>query len=407
MTDRAIEETIMLNYEIRRAVRTREDHLPAAGWSMRDARISSPMLRRKAIEATLDAMAAESPLRVRLELQGDAMNDLRVLVQNDRLLTTGDHSRAACPPLRQWTATLPDFLRRQFVVLESTNRDELIVNPPGGPATAQPPATAVAGSFRHAGQEIISCTSTLSSPAPPRASLTFHLEDARRPGNGHGRAHRPRPNEQWWLTRATGPIARKSSSRSTMRRSNSLTWNCRKGPSYGRCTLPASPSSQAMAPRALAGRSAGSCSRGEDGQRRFELPSRAEIWRQASGGCRHLLPVDFPLVRKVKSYPHGKDIAIERSLLDVYVPKSHDWYFDGKLHPTDAAEQTAARVSALNQQGQRLIEAYNDKDPTFTRRKGSREFQRTGLIGPNRCNTSREAKIIATCRARSATTQAS
>ena len=52
---------------------------------MRDARVTVPMLRQKTIEATSDEPGA--PVRVRLALQDDLMDELRVLVESDRLLT--------------------------------------------------------------------------------------------------------------------------------------------------------------------------------------------------------------------------------------------------------------------------------------------------------------------------------
>ena len=59
VTDRAIEETIFLNYSIRNAgIHELTFLLPA---SMADARISTPMLRRKTV-APVDPKAAGSPL---------------------------------------------------------------------------------------------------------------------------------------------------------------------------------------------------------------------------------------------------------------------------------------------------------------------------------------------------------
>ena len=129
ITDRAIEETIFLNYSIRNAgIHELTFLLPA---SMADARISTPMLRRKTV-APVDPKAAGSPLRVRLELQGDVMNDLRVLVENDRLLTPGSHDgpaarlRGGCRPRR------PTSCGTSTSCWKPRNRDELVVEPPVG-----------------------------------------------------------------------------------------------------------------------------------------------------------------------------------------------------------------------------------------------------------------------------------
>ncbi len=126
VTDRAIEETIFLNYGIRNAgIHELTFLLPA---SMADARISTPLLRRRTIVA-VDPKTAGSPLRVRLELQGDTMNDLRVMVQNDRLLTPGP--QAAPLPGFETAAGGTSVVRHQYAVLETNNRDELVVEPAG------------------------------------------------------------------------------------------------------------------------------------------------------------------------------------------------------------------------------------------------------------------------------------
>ena len=100
VTDRAIEETIFLNYSIRNAgIHELTFLLPA---SMADARISTPMLRRKTVAARRSQGRRQPACAVRLELQGDVMNDLRVLVENDRLLTPGSAGphTAPLPPLK-------------------------------------------------------------------------------------------------------------------------------------------------------------------------------------------------------------------------------------------------------------------------------------------------------------------
>ncbi len=63
------------------------------------------------------------------------MNDLRVLVENDRLLTPGSHL-APLPAFEavaggaRGTPGPVDFVRHQYAVLQTTNRDELVVEPP-------------------------------------------------------------------------------------------------------------------------------------------------------------------------------------------------------------------------------------------------------------------------------------
>ena len=121
VTDRAVEETILLDFTIQQAG-TRQLVFQLPAW-MRDSRIQSPMLRQKTIEPT--GPQADAPVRVRLDLQDEVMNKLRVLVENDRLLAP---QRFSAPiPVVESGAT-----QRQFVALQGAGRDELIVEPSPG-----------------------------------------------------------------------------------------------------------------------------------------------------------------------------------------------------------------------------------------------------------------------------------
>ena len=82
---------------------------------LREARISAPLLRRK----TIEDVSAEQ-IRVRLELQDEVMGQLRVLVENDRLITTEE--RSVPIPIVENVR-----IEAQFVALESAGRDELRV----------------------------------------------------------------------------------------------------------------------------------------------------------------------------------------------------------------------------------------------------------------------------------------
>ena len=233
VTDRAIEETIMLNYEIRNAgVRELTFLLPA---SMRDARISTPMLRRKTV-APADPKNADGPLRVRLELQGDAMNDLRVLVENDRLLPSGSSSYSAPLPSPETAGGAADFLLRQFVVLENTNPDELTVEPLRGMEEIR--------RQQREWQTLCERLHTnnlykayLVQPGAGSPRLSFHLV-AHEELQTAGRVSTSRRRR--WLSTPTGRIGRKWSSRSTTLRNSSWTWSCPRARSCGRSTWRAS-----------------------------------------------------------------------------------------------------------------------------------------------------------------------
>ena len=147
VTDRALEETILLNFTIQHAgIRKLSFLLPA---TMADSRISVEKLRQKTVEPV--GKEAGSPVRVTIELQDEEMGLLHVLVENDRLLTPGSHdvpipmietgqaasekgdsphlSEAPSEPLRQM-GTVPFFRTgRRYAVIENAGRDEVVVEP--------------------------------------------------------------------------------------------------------------------------------------------------------------------------------------------------------------------------------------------------------------------------------------
>ena len=118
LTDRALEETIFLNFTINNAgIRTVSFLLPA---DMADSRVSSvPMSRQK---PTIEPIGKEpgSPLRVTVELQEEVMDELHVLVKNDLLLTPGSHE--APVPVVELGRT-----NRRYVVIQNAGRDEVVV----------------------------------------------------------------------------------------------------------------------------------------------------------------------------------------------------------------------------------------------------------------------------------------
>ncbi|MCO6455076.1 MAG: hypothetical protein J5I93_07225 [Pirellulaceae bacterium] len=122
VTERTIEETLLLDFTIRDAgIRQIQFLLP--DW-MRDARIDVPLLRQKTIEPVEDAgrpLPHAAMIRVRLELQDELIGQVRVLIQNDRLLS--DQVQSA-PLVVVETGTT----EQRFVTLESAGRDEVVVS---------------------------------------------------------------------------------------------------------------------------------------------------------------------------------------------------------------------------------------------------------------------------------------
>jgi hypothetical protein len=117
VTERAIEETLLVLLTVQNAG-LREVSFVLPAW-MKDSRIHAPMLRQKTVEPT--GPEAGAPVRVRLELQDERSGDLRVLVENDRLLTA-DMYTVPIPVLQT-----PATRLQRFVALESAGRDEVVV----------------------------------------------------------------------------------------------------------------------------------------------------------------------------------------------------------------------------------------------------------------------------------------
>ncbi|MCR4411289.1 MAG: hypothetical protein NUV77_02555 [Thermoguttaceae bacterium] len=117
VTERAIEETLLVLLTIQNAG-LREVSFVLPAW-MKDSRIHVPMLRQKTVEPA--GPEAGAPVRVRLEFQDERSGDLRVLVENDRLLTSDTYT-VPIPVLKT-----PATRLQRFVALESAGRDEVVV----------------------------------------------------------------------------------------------------------------------------------------------------------------------------------------------------------------------------------------------------------------------------------------
>ena len=123
VTDRALEETVLFDYRVLHAgVRELAFTLP---WWMADARIRVPMLRQKTAQPVNDE--EHSPIRVRLELQDEVMGQIRVLIENDRMLQTGVELFAPIPQAIKGER-FDAFSIRQFVTLEKAGLDDIQVD---------------------------------------------------------------------------------------------------------------------------------------------------------------------------------------------------------------------------------------------------------------------------------------
>ncbi|MCX5659362.1 MAG: hypothetical protein NTW19_06515 [Planctomycetota bacterium] len=116
VTDRVVEETILLDFAVRYAgIRQIDFLLPAA---LADARMAVPMLRQKSVAPA--GKGLPGLVRVRLELQEELMGQVRVLIESSRLRT--EELQQASIPIVETGRT-----ERRFVALEGAGRDEVTV----------------------------------------------------------------------------------------------------------------------------------------------------------------------------------------------------------------------------------------------------------------------------------------
>ncbi len=358
VTDRAIEETIFLNYSIHNAgIHELGFLLPA---SMADARISTPMLRRKTV-AAVDPKVAGSPLRVRLELQGDVMNDLRVLIQNDRLLTPGSEKDPHTAPLPGFEAAAggpTGLVRHQYAVLQTSNRDELVDEPLVGLEALSRQQQQWQALSELLGTKRL-YQAYLVQPGARQPRLSFYLqrhEEVETAGARIDLAQTTIVVDANGAYRAKVELSLDNSSEQF------LDVELPEGATLWTVHVAGEPVKPAQVP-------------GAKDARHVLLPVR----KTAKGDPNYpvvlkyggKLPplsvtsgVEFPLVRNVKSYPRPGNIGIEQSQVEIFVPKSHQWFaFGGTMHETaDEADLKAGRIAAFNKQGERLIEASRDKD---------------------------------------------
>ena len=119
-TKQALEYTLLLDFTIRRAgIREVAFLLPEA---LAEARISVPLLREKTITPSTDQPGW---VEVKLLLQDEVTQQLRVLIEDDRLLTD-----------QTYTTPIPQVLTGQttmrYVAIENTGRDEAVVETVSG-----------------------------------------------------------------------------------------------------------------------------------------------------------------------------------------------------------------------------------------------------------------------------------
>jgi len=333
VTDRAIEETVLLDFTVRNAgVRELSFLLPAA---IGQPRIQVPMLRQQSIEP-VDKRPG-SPLRVRLELQAPRMDNLRVLVENDRVLS----NQPIVPPIPRVETGRTE---RQLVAIESAGRDELVVERAEGlePIGRQQGQWGVLTSYLRGGATL--AYQVNPGAESPQLVLRTRVREAVQTVGA-----------RIWLGETTLVFDAHGAYRATV----TYRLDNRTEP-YLVVALP--PDAELWCAHVAGEPVKPIADPQQAGSRRVLVPlvktalgdSAYRVVIQYAGRVaepRWLTQVDFPLVRTV-------NVQVARSLLRLHLPATHWWtQFGERMRRVDSEEELEAeRVAADTQQTERLLE---------------------------------------------------
>ncbi|MCE9605146.1 MAG: hypothetical protein K8U03_09630 [Planctomycetia bacterium] len=330
VTDRAIEETILLEFTIRDAgVREVAFQLPAA---LADAKIGVPQLREKKIEP----IGTDGRLiRVRLLLQDEVMDQLRVLVESDRLRTSLEQS-APIP--------LPETgrIEGRFVTLEGFGRDELVVDKTTGLeplGRQQQQWQVVAGLLRGGATQAYRVEPTAVDPQltyTTRSRATVETVGAR-----IGLAETTLVVDEFGAYRGvqTYRVDNKSEQFLVVELpQGSLLWTVWVAGEPVKPT-PAPPPASAREVRIPLVKTA-------EGDLDYELKI---VYGGKLASLQTLTKVDFPLVRTV-------NVKVELSQVRLYLPESFDWFdFGGTMKPVqEESVIQAGSLSYFNKSAEKL-----------------------------------------------------
>jgi hypothetical protein len=335
VTDRAVEETTLIDLEIRNSgVRRVAFALPA---ELADATIRVPLLR----ERTLQPLPDSDEVLVTLTLQDEVMQQLRILITSARLISDGEQT-VRLPRLVDLPVT------RRLVVLESAGRDEVEVTATQGldPLGRQQRDWALLAPVLRGGQ-----ADAYSAPAGVAApTLRF----------------RPRPRDTVQTAGAGIGLARTDlfvDANGAYRMRQVYHVNNRTE-QFLDLRLPAGARLWAVS---VAGEPVKPVVSGEDGGVRIPLVKTAsgdlDYPVELMLGGRMDPPragrsVDFPLIRTV-------NIACEQSQVELRLPRTHRWFaFDGTLRRLEDGDQlVAGEIAYQTGLAKRLVQTLESGNP--------------------------------------------
>jgi autotransporter-associated beta strand protein len=340
VTDREVKETIVLNFTVQRAgVRELRFQLPA---TMADARISVPMLRRKTIEPT--AATEGAPLRVRIELQDEMMDQLCVRVFDDRLLPA--NTRYSVPIPRVETGRTS----RQYVAIQCNGRDEVRPEILNGlePLSPQQEQWQRLRSELQSGMTL-AYVAAADAARPQLIFQTVPHEDVQVVGARISLA------ETMLVLDASGAYRAAAAFRMDNTTEQFLEVELPEGAALWTASVADQPVKPVADPKAANGRRVLiPLVKTAPGDLDFAVTLKYGGTTKALGT---LSSVNFPLVR-------AKNINAERSVVQLHLPADYQWLnFGGTMHPGEEADVTASVLSYQNKQTQRLMDTMRRSDP--------------------------------------------
>jgi hypothetical protein len=388
ITDRAVEETIVLDYNVQHAgIRQLAFLLPH--W-LKDARIQVPLLRQKTVEP-VDARP-DAPVRVQLALQDAVSGQFRVQIQNDRLLT-------AAPQQTPIPVVETGRTDRQFVVLENAGRDEVeVVRHPGleplgrqqqqwaklaallgGNITQAYLVTAPGGSAGVAARanlpQLVLKTKERTALETARARIGLAFTDLVLDDNGAYRAeltcHIDNSTEQYleielpegatlWTAQVAGTAVKPTQAPGQVppgKGDRHLSQERSSGFSEQKEPVPLS-----------AGRVRIPLVKTAPGELDYEVVLK---YGGRTSPVGQLASVQFPLVRVLR-------IPVELSQVRLHLPTTHDWFhFGGTMGQVEEADQAAGQVAYQTKVVDRLMKDMVSSNP-FTQARAANNLKQLG-----------------------------
>ena len=347
VTDRAIEETILLDFVVRKAgLRELSFLLPK---HMSGSQFSAPLLRQKTVEDVDD-----QTVRVKLELQDDLIGQIRVMVSNDRLLTD-DVQRAPVAVVETGR------VERQFVALENTGRDEAVIEKLSGLvklSRQQKEWQTVAALFAGGSTQAFIVRGD-GADDPLMSFKTRRRQAVQTAGARIGLAQTMLVLDENGAYRASQSYRVDNSTEQYLEielPDGAALWAVRVS---GQPVKPSNSNIPRVVRIPLVKTAAGDLD--------YEVVIKYAGKMPPLGTMES---VSFPMVRT-------KNINVELSQARLFLPRGYKWFsFDGSMrHVTRGGELEAGYLSYLNKQAQRLMVSLRDEASAFTKIRGKASYE--------------------------------